>query len=553
VPRNRREKSALLRLLVLPAGFYLVAFAILTFPLLGRFSSHFFLDSGDGLQNVWNVWWVNEAVTRLGVNPWYTSYLHHPEGVTLLGHTLNAFNGFLGIALLPWLSLTQTVNTIVVFAFVTGGLTAFWLTWRLTGGSFGGSLLSGFVFTFSSYHFSHAEGHLQLVSLEWIPLFLLSWFALLERPRLLLAVGSSLALFLVLLCDYYYFFYCVLTGAIVFLWSWRRAPGGAGRFLRERWASLGAFVGTTLLTSGWILFPLLALSVRDPMSGSHPARVYSMDLLAPFVYGGHWRFASLTEPYWSRITGNIHESSVHLGLSVVLILVLLWRRRGEASHPSLRLWYGILLFFGVMSLGPSLWVGGVEILVNVLPYRLLELLLPPLRLSGVPVRMMVMVFLSAGVLCGMAFQLYASRERKSHLPAIALLGLLFVEYLPGPIPTTRVMVPPYVGALAGLPGEGAVVIADEVSLTSLALYYQTVHRRPMAFGYVSRFPESVLERDRRLAAALGRRDLRAVRREHGVRYVVIPVASDARRRPSSDPPVVFEDAAMRIYDLGPGG
>jgi hypothetical protein len=74
---------------------YLVLFVVITFPLIRSFSTHFFADGGDGAQNVWNIWWVNEAVTTLHELPWYTRYLHFPHGTTLVGHTLNAFNGFL--------------------------------------------------------------------------------------------------------------------------------------------------------------------------------------------------------------------------------------------------------------------------------------------------------------------------------------------------------------------------------------------------------------------------------------------------------------------------
>ena len=68
-------------------------------------------------------------------------------------------------------------NTITIFAFVMGGLTMYWLAYHLTR-SFWGSLLAGFIFTFSNYHFMHAQGHLQLISLEWIPLFVLCWYCL---------------------------------------------------------------------------------------------------------------------------------------------------------------------------------------------------------------------------------------------------------------------------------------------------------------------------------------------------------------------------------------
>src|SRR5215831_9647730 len=104
-----RRSFGVIRNFILPFFFYLVGFAALTYPLLRSFSSSFFADNGDGLQNVWNIWWVAHAVlTRQ--SPWYTSYLHYPYGVSLLGHTLNPFNGFVAIGLLKCFSLPQAHN-----------------------------------------------------------------------------------------------------------------------------------------------------------------------------------------------------------------------------------------------------------------------------------------------------------------------------------------------------------------------------------------------------------------------------------------------------------
>ena len=71
------------------------------------------------------------------------------------------------------------------------------------------------------------------MSLEWIPLFLLLWLILLDKPSIRLAVAASIVLFLVLLCDHHITFYCVLAGVIVCAWCfWERRDGLA--FLRPQ-------------------------------------------------------------------------------------------------------------------------------------------------------------------------------------------------------------------------------------------------------------------------------------------------------------------------------
>ena len=94
-------------------------------------------------------------------------------------------------------------------------------------------------------------------------------------------------------------------------------------------------------------------------------------------------------------------------------------------------------------------------------------------------------------------------------------------------------------------------VADDVSFRSMALYHQTIHRRPMAFGYVSRMPRSVMEKDSKLAMLMNERKFEALYRDYEIRYFAIRTQADQRRNPASDPPVVYEDLQMRIYDLAP--
>jgi hypothetical protein len=543
---NGRLRAAV-RLILLPAFIYLLVFTALTYPLVLRFSTHLFADLGDGIQNYWNLWWMHKSIVELRQPFWSTPYLHYPYGTSLLGHTLNPFNGFLVIPLLPFLTLLQAYNFVVVFSFVAGGVTAFLLSLYVTR-SYWPSLVGGGIFTFSNYHFSHAEGHMQLVSLEWIPLFVLLWLMLLERPRPLLGLGAGLALFAVALCDYYYLMYSVLFGGLAYLWRAVDLRDPLFALGRQYRATAGVFLATALATSGVLVGSVLLLNARDPLIGAHPVADFSLDLLAPFIPGGHWRFAELTAGYWSSLPGFIHESSVHLGLSVVAILVYVWvnRARVPAFRPGL--WYLVLGFFAVLSLGPALQVWGRQVGPPVLPYAWLEAIFPPLALSGVPVRMMVMVMLAASVIAAMGLKmLFAGGDRK-RLLAVALLALLVVEYLPAPIPASRLEVPEYVRVLGALENDGKGVL-DTVAGPTIGLYYQTVHEKPMALGYIARLPRSVATIDAQLFGAWERGDYEELRRVFGVRYLVTypDVSVSLGAVPAT---VVYEDARVRLYDLG---
>lgn len=527
-----------------PPAFYFAAFCLLTWPLITKFSTHYFADTGDGLQNIWNQWWVNKAVTELGKLPWHTEYLHYPFGISLVGHTLNPFNGFVAIPLLRALSLVQAHNVIVTGSFVLGGYTAFLLAYRLSG-AYVPSLAAGYIFTFSSYHFARAQGHLQLVSLEWLPLFILLWDLLLSRPTIARATGAAAALFLVLLCDYYYFLYALVAGYIFLRRQAYVLKDNLYPFKKPYLVPLSVFAAAAALLCGPLVGALTIGSLGDPWLGAHLPEEFSLDLPGLFIYGGHWRFAALTEWYWGRLPGNIHERSVHLGLSVLALLGYVWLKRKEAAVRGTGVWFLIFGLFTVLSLGPALQVWGQRVPFTSLPYGWLELALPPLRMSGMPVRMVVMATLSAAVLSAAGLKLLLSGPPRARLVAGALSLLLAVEYLPSPMPASQVAVPPCVQALRDLPPGGVLDLSESLSLP---LYYQTVHQQPIAFGYTARVPKSVLERDLELAQTFGARRFAELRERYGIRYILAEKAPvELRQSPEAD--VVCADGQLTLFAL----
>ena len=547
--RARSRFQTLTMMGALPALVYFLVFVLLTFPLIRSFSTHIFADAGDGLQNVWNMWWVNKAITELGQNPWQTSYLHFPYGVTLLGHTLNPFNGLMGIPLLRVLSPTQAHNVVIIFSFVVAGLTTFWLAYYLTR-AYWPSIIAGCIFAFSPYHFAHAEGHMNLVSLEWIPLFLLFWMMLLTRPRLWLGLAAALTLLLVMLCDYYYFLYAVLAAGFLVVWIAIQQRDALFFTRRTYRGPLLLFLFGVLATSGVLVIALLRMQARDPLLTDYLPQHFSLDLLAPFIPGGHWRFAELTQAFWSRLPGNIHETSVYVGWAVIALLVYVVIKRRQVTMPSLPYWYFLLFFFAIMSLGPVLHIWGRQVSDIKLPYDLIfRRLFPPLRVSRVPLRMIVMVFLSASVISAAGFKLLFQRSRRTQIAAALLLVLLAVEYMPKPLPQTRIQEPDYITLLHSLPGNDAVV--DTISRAPIALYYQTIHEKPMAFGYVSRIPASTAAKDKALRAVIDAGRYTELCHRYGIRYLLTDSKRDVM---STDPSIkaLYGKEGVRLYDLGAG-
>jgi hypothetical protein len=533
-----------------PAGLYFILFCLLTYPLIRNFNTYFFTDAGDGMMNVWNLWWVNTAVTQPSAHAslWYTGMLHWPFGTTLLAQTLNPFNGLAAVPLLRVMSLVQVHNLIVLFSFVMSGVTAYWLSYYLTR-SFWGSLLAGYIFTFSSYHFAHYYGHLNLISMEWIPLFVLCWYVLITRPGTMIALASSLTLWLVLLCDYYYFFYCVLMGGLIVLWHMVSKRDMWFITKREHLVPLAVFLSAAVILTGPIIFPLMYVSRIDPFLDAHNPVTFSLDLLALFIPGEAWKFGQLTESYWSKLPIGLSEASVYLGYAVVILLVYLWIKRRDVKvvgFDEINLWYFAAGFFFLMALGPALQVGGKTVYDLLMPYMLLEKILPFLKLSGVPIRMVVMVSLSASVLCAIAFSTIM-KSMRGRISLFLLLALLCVESLPQPLPATSAEFPSYATALSELPNDGGVL--DLAAPTKyLQLYYQTEYSKPMVFGYVARTPSSVIEKEKGLNRAINRQEYVRLWDEYHIRYIVSRDVIEYEN-PFVLVKLVYEDGDVNIYRL----
>jgi hypothetical protein len=211
---------------------HLLLSAFFAWPLLiSIFSGSGSLTPGELLvdrnQNLWNLWWVRQALFE-GRNPFVTDMIWYPTPVTLYYHTLNVSNGLLAVPLLSVFSLTTTYNLVVLFSFVTAGYGAFLLVHYLCGNRWA-ALVGSVVFAYSAYHIATMRGLLQLISLEWMPFFVLllllavshsPWRSLRDVGPWLLKRGlpASASLLLVSLVDWYYTLYALMLGGLIGLY-----------------------------------------------------------------------------------------------------------------------------------------------------------------------------------------------------------------------------------------------------------------------------------------------------------------------------------------------
>ena len=183
----RKNSVAFAHLLVL--GGYLLATLLFTWPLATNLATAIPGDSFDGWQNYWNQWWIKQALVDRLVWPLHTDILYAPTGVNLYFQTLNPFNSLATLPIQLTGGLIAAYNAVVFLSWVLGGYGMFLLArWVIGQGNLPGTcdvpgklplpgtlaaFVAGLVYTLSPFHMAHLLGHMQVMSLEWLPFYIL--------------------------------------------------------------------------------------------------------------------------------------------------------------------------------------------------------------------------------------------------------------------------------------------------------------------------------------------------------------------------------------------
>jgi hypothetical protein len=517
-------------------GYFLLTI-VMTWPLVTQITTAIPGDSFDGWQNYWNLWWVKTALVDRQQTPFVTDLLYYPTGVGLYFHTLNPFNGLLTLPLQLSGSLFVAYNTVVFFSWTVAGYGVYLLTrWILDVGYSIlperearipntqyplSAFLAGAVFTFAPVHMAHLLGHMQVMSLQWLPFYVLYLLQAIARcrrgqPWTRQALMAGLFLALAGLCDWYFVLYLFFFTGLVVLWQF--LPGHWGSNLKSkacpgRIQNLKSAIVPPLVAGALMLLllsPVLIPMVREATQFSFMVRPTSdlyifsaslLDFLVPNRLHTLWRPESFTWP--GNQIAPVSERTISIGyIPLLLALVALWRWR-----PAVRFWAVTALFFLLLALGPRIHLGNITesdlptILSNTTPewtpFALLNRTVPFMRISRSVSRYALMVQLAMAVLAGIGVATLLQRRRvlTGWLTNGALLLLLLGEFWVAPYPMSPPDTPAFYEQIRGM--------ADVRGILNLPmnydrpgyLLYQTVHQKPLVVAYISRDdPRTLTER-----------------------------------------------------------
>jgi hypothetical protein len=423
--------------------------------------------SGDSFQFMWNLWWTAGAL-RGEHALWHTQSLYWPETSPLVFHTLSPALGAIS-APIQWLvrgtaGLALSLNVLTVASFVAAGLAARRITLDL-----GGTALGAFAAAALAVASPYRLWHLNHVNLLALPLGLWTLAALhraMERGGRWVPATALLGA-IVTFSD---FETAIATALLALLLVVARVRSPAGRRRLLATIALAAALHLPLVIALW------DFGVWPALPASEQAEYLSANLVALVSPDP----SSLLHGPWAPRPGahGVWGGEVTQGPLLVALLVVLLGRRGA---PSTARWVAAVAgLFLLLSLGPTLHVGDLDLLKGKMPPGWLRAIAPPLALSRSPVRMAGVASLLLPIALGLAL------PQRTGLSAL-LIALALCERLPNHAPGTEAVFVPD-AYRRGLPPGPVLALPDSYVARQLHMFWQTVHHQPITTGWIARVP-----------------------------------------------------------------
>jgi hypothetical protein len=347
-----------------------------------------------------------------------------------------------GIALALIVDAVAAYNALVLWTFVLTAAFAYAHAFHLIGSRVG-ALVAALLFALSPFHVAHAAYHVHIAQIQWIPLFFLCLWWLVERPSLTRACAAGGALLLVAAASAYLGFVTAIVTPVAAV-AYIAARTRVSEPRRAALHALAMLIGVAAIVVG-------AIAVRAPQvlwnpgafafpawaTEQHSARWWSYVLPAAAhpLFGE--RAAEFVRSQGIREGLLEQQLSVGIGALALACAALVLRRGRSAVGQAQPLWplAAVATIAAVLSLPAAAAV-----------FHPVAPMFRAYARFGVITSLMVSTLAGAGVAA-----LIAQRRRAATAAAAALIALTVFEYLPA-IPAAHDALPTSAHrALAGRP------------------------------------------------------------------------------------------------------
>ncbi len=459
-------------------------------------------------QNIWNLWWFYKAFFEFHSNPFHTNYLFYPLGVDLYLHTLSPVNAFMGALVGKWFGWLGAYNFVSLVDFVWCGHAAYLLAVYLTRNKLA-AFVAGFFFMLAPQHyFNLHHAQLNVITLQFLPLFLLyffklgrldfrnPWQFLRNKKWWLYTLSCALCLVLTTFADQYILVYSLIIAGLYYLWY------GLPFFWRGEWLKPARLLILTLPSmalAGVLILPFLLKTLNSISSGQWVKvsnEAVSMDLVTLFMPPVNNIFLGAKGSEFGQaffIQPDPRSYSIGLvGLGMALY--------GAVRCKEAR-WWGLVLGVAVvLALGAEIRLAAMGTGIP-MPGKWLNKL-PVLEVMRYSKRWIGPASLAIAVLSAYALHFHLEKipqtfsspfkNWKKYGLVLGALGLFMLEAEPWPVALS--------GDLAKIPEaytQGILPVTDHKAIFEIPysqknsakageMYWQTAHERPIIGGYLSR-------------------------------------------------------------------
>ena len=478
---------------------YSILSILFTYPV--AFSINKIPGKGDVFWFLWDFWSFKRAALNLS-NPYYTMDIFYPTGVSLAFSDVSPFDAIISIPLQQLFGLIAAYNMVWILTFILSGFGIYLLAKYLINDT-KAAILSGLIFMFSPYHFAHALGHMNLITTEWIPLYILFLIKMTREGTKTNAIYAAIFLVLTAMSSNYYLLYMFSFTSMYLIYYLLVDRSLMSKDFMKRFSIMTASFLVCFSPFLYIMLKEMLLSKSSYMyQGGFEE--FSADLMAfftPTIF--HPVFKDLVSPINSQFTGGGIEFTVFAGYTVLLLSVIaIWKIRTK----EIKFWAISTIIFFILCLGPYLTVNGVADFsfsgYNFkipLPYIIL-MHIPVFSIARAPSRWDVLVMLSLAILAGYGLNYISCKARnrslfksnKENIIFIIISCLILFEFLAVPFPMSSAEVPAFYKQLALETDDYAILEVPGFAAANY-MYFQTIHGKKLVNGYVSRTPNYALE------------------------------------------------------------
>ncbi len=470
---------------------YTVLTLLMTYPLAARISTHLAGSGDDMWLFQWSNWWLRKALLQ-GLDPYFTTYLFHPAGVSLVYHNFSWLNTAIWLMLEPLIGNVAAYNVTFLLSFVISGYATFVLVSYLTR-SRAAAFVSGLAFAFSPYHLSQFN-HPNLISVQWLPFCILFLIRTVREGRWRYVLLCILSLVLTGLSRWQLLIFAAVLMAVYLGYSllFERARWGRRTVLALVAIGLG-----TAVCIGPIGYPLVAgLADQEAASDvlTEQQEWAQTDLLAYVVPN---RFHPLFGRYLMPIYDRFRKNRGHVAFLGYTVLLLAGYGIVRARRAALY-WTLAAACLLLLALGPVLRFNGHLYPGVPMPHGLVGWL-PPIKALRNSDRFNVVLSLPLAILVGYGItHLHQGLKRRlrprwhgraTAISTVALAGLVLFEFLSLPFPTVAPLSSPFYQELAQETGDFAILeVPMGRNYSKAYMFLQTLHGKHLVEGHVSRTP-----------------------------------------------------------------